>query len=127
MIIGIGTDILSSKRLSEMAFLPDDPFLLRAFTENERAQADAHNNRREFLTGRFCAKEAVYKALSTCICEFVPGDIEILDDKNGKPCSKLFGKTKKRFESVFGEEYVIHISLSHEDDFVTAFAVIEKI
>lgn len=127
MIIGIGTDILSSNRISEIALLPNDPFLLKAFTENERAQADALTNRSEFLSGRFCAKEAVYKALSICECEFSPYDIEITDDENGKPCSKLFGQTKENFEAVFGKEYVIHISLSHEDAFVTAFAVIEKI
>lgn len=127
MIIGIGTDILSSNRISEVALLPNDPFLLRAFTENERAQANAHTNRSEFLSGRFCAKEAVYKALSICECEFNPYDIEITDDENGRPCSKIFGQTKKKFEAVFCKEYVIHISLSHEDAFVTSFAVIEKI
>lgn len=127
MIIGIGTDIFDVKRLSEAAILEDDPFFLRAFTEKERAQSNLQTRRHEYLAGRFCAKEAVYKSISACETEFCPGDIEIIDDENGKPCSKLFGRTKEKFESVFGTDYVIHISISHETEIVSAFAVTEKL
>ena len=127
MIIGIGTDIFDVKRLSETAISEGDPFLLRAFTEKERAQGDAQSRRHEFFAGRFSAKEAVYKSISACKIEFRPGEIEIIDDENGKPCSKLLGKTKETFETAFGTDYVIHISISHETEIVSAFAVTEKL
>lgn len=127
MIIGIGTDIFDVKRLSETAISNGDPFLMRAFTEKERAQADLQSRRHEYLAGRFSAKEAVYKSISACECEFRPRDIEIIDDENGRPCSKLFGETKEKFEAVFGKDYLIHISISHETETVSAFAVTEKI
>lgn len=127
MIIGIGTDILRVDRLSRAALSEGDPFLMRAFTERERAQADAQSRRHEYLAGRFSAKEAVYKSISALECEFRPGDIEIVDDENGKPCSKLLGRTKEKFEAAFKSDYVIHVSISHETDIVSAFAIAEEI
>lgn len=125
MIIGIGTDIFATRRLAVGAIREEDPFFQRAFTPKERAEARERSNRREYLAGRFAAKEAVYKVVSLCEVEFAPGDIQITDDKNGHPRVLLLGNTKTRFEEKYGPRYTIHLSLSHEDDCAIAFAVAE--
>lgn len=125
MIIGIGTDIFDVKRISEAAISEGDPFLMRAFTDKERVQANSSEKRAEYLAGRFSAKEAVYKAISACECEFRPGDIEITDDESGKPSAKLLGTTKHAFETDLGSDYIIHVSISHETELVLSFAIVE--
>ena len=67
--------------------------------------------RREFLAGRFSAKEAVVKALD--VPKLVK-DIEILNDENGKPYCTLEG-------------YKIHISISHETEYSCAYALCESL
>ena len=126
MIIGIGTDIFALGRLSPAVTNGNDPFFRRAYTSAERAEADLRENRREYLAGRFAAKEAVYKAVSLCGAEFAPGDIQITDDRDGRPRALLLGKTKARFEERYGSRYHLHLSLSHEDDCAIAFAVAEQ-
>ncbi len=127
MIIGIGTDIFEVKRLSEAAISDGDPFLMRAYTEKERAEAKSSNEKRHYLAGKFSAKEAVYKAISSCKIEFRPGEIEILNGKEEKPAPFLLGKTKECFEALYGTEYAIHVSVSHETDIVCSFALAEKL
>ena len=116
MLIGIGTDIFALGRLSPAAANGDDPFFRRAYTPAEQEEAALRENRREYLAGRFAAKEAVYKAVSLCGA----------DDKDGRPRALLLGKTKARFEEQYGPRYRIHISISHEDDCAIAFAVVEQ-
>lgn len=126
MLIGIGTDIFALGRLSPAAADGNDPFFRRAYTPAEQEEAALRSNRREYLAGRFAAKEAVYKAVSLCGAEFAPGDIQITEDKDGRPQALLLGKTKARFEEQYGPRYRIHISVSHEDDCAIAFAVAEQ-
>lgn len=126
MLIGIGTDIFALRRLATGTIREEDPFFQRAFTSEEQTEARQRSNRREYLAGRFAAKEAVYKAVSLCGTEFVPGDIQVTDDRDGRPRALLLGKTKARFEEQYGSRYRIHISISHEDDCAIAFAVAEQ-
>lgn len=126
MIIGIGTDIFALRRLAVGAIREEDPFFQRAFTPEEQAEARQRSDRREYLAGRFAAKEAVYKAVSLCGVEFAPGDIQITDDESGHPQALLRGRTKARFEEKYGSRYRLHLSISHEDDCAIAFAVAEQ-
>lgn len=124
MIVGIGTDLFRYSRLAPEPLEPNDPFFRRAFTSAEQLQASERSTRFEYLAARFSAKEAIYKAISICGEEFHPGDIEIIDDEDGQPHARLSGKTKRRFERFIASSYSIHISLSHEDDHVLAFALV---
>jgi len=126
MIVGIGTDIFAVKRLADAAIQEEDAFFKRAYTLEERQVAGTVSDRRAWLAGRFAAKEAVYKAVSGCGVEFRPGDVCIITGAGGEPQVSLHGKTKARFEQVYGPDYSIHLSISHEDEYVTAFAVAER-
>ena len=123
MVIGIGTDLLAKERLHEQTLEPDDPFARRAFTEREREQAAGRANRIEYLRGRFCAKEAVYKAISICGEEFRPKDIEVIDDENEHPHVMLHGRTAEALASCLGALPEVLVSLSYEDSYVSAFAL----
>ena len=123
MVIGIGTDLLASERLSERALDWADPFVTRAFTERERKQAEGRASHTEYLSGRFCAKEAVYKAVSVCGEEFRPQDIEIVDDDDEHPHVTLHGRTAEALVSCLGVLPEVLVSLSHEDAYISAFAL----
>ena len=42
MIFGVGTDIFLMSRIAKQSVTDGDPFLMRAFTENERSMAKNH-------------------------------------------------------------------------------------
>ena len=126
MIIGIGTDIFLMSRLSKEIIQEDDAFIRRAFTQKEREEASKKNNQHTFYATRFCAKEAVYKAISSIEIEFKPGDIEILTDINGKPHVFLYGKTKEKLDQLTNGKYKIHVSISYDIEYANSFAIAEQ-
>ncbi len=126
MIIGVGCDLLNTDRLAPETLVAGDAFYERAFSGAEKAQALEKHHPHEYLAGRFCAKEAVYKAVSWCGEEFHPGDIEVLDDDDTHPSATLAGSTASAFDKYVGGDYAIHVSISYEDGYVNAFAVAER-
>lgn len=123
MIIGIGTDLFRCDRIVPAALADGDAFLERVYTERERAQACSRPSRHEYLAGRFCAKEAIYKAISACGEAFHPGDIEVVDNADGRPLAQLHGRTKRAFEDRVEAAYEIEISISYDDGCACAFAI----
>ena len=98
---------------------------MRAFTENERRDAQKHNNARVYYASRFSAKEAVYKAISQIGLEFKPGEIEILCDGDGCPHVFLYGNTEKEMTKKTNGRYKIFVSISYDTEYSSAFAVAE--
>lgn len=125
MIFGIGTDIFLMTRIAKQSVADGDPFLMRAFTENERKEAKRHGNPYVYYASRFSAKEAVYKAISKIEMEFKPGEIEILCDSNGCPHVFLYGNTEKAMSKKTNGRYTIFVSVSHDTDYCSAFAAAE--
>ncbi len=118
MIYGIGVDVADIERIEQV--LERQPRLPeRILTPKEWEIYASYQNQRqvEYLSGRFAAKEAYSKALGVGIgADLSFQDIEVLNDEKGKP---YFSK------GIF-EEGDSHISLSHTDDLVTAFVILEK-
>lgn len=65
-----------------------------------------------YVAGRWAAKEAAVKCLGGVMSDHV-----ILNDSEGRP---LYG-------SELPEGYRLHVSISHEKEFATAVAVLEKV
>ena len=123
MIFGIGTDILDRERLDRGL---DAAFIRRAYTVAERLQAALRYDAYAYYATRFAAKEAVFKAISACVTDFRPQDIETLADEHGKPGVFLHGKTAEEVnDRLAGREYSILVSLSCEDKTAIAYAVID--
>ena len=93
-IYGIGTDIVSVDRIKES--LKKKNFLKRIFNKEEVAKCSKLINSNNCYAKRFAAKEAFAKALGTGISNGINfNEINVLNEKNGKPFIKLIGNTKK--------------------------------
>ncbi len=118
MIKGIGTDIISIKRVQGVVDRQGERFLNQTFTEKERAHCDKHKESTRNYAGRFAAKEAVVKAIGTGFGTISFQDIEILNDENGKPYLVPSENLLKILDG-----YDMHISISHCEEYATAMAV----
>ncbi|RCK75955.1 MAG: Holo-[acyl-carrier protein] synthase [Ignavibacteriae bacterium] len=122
MIIGIGVDVVEIYRMKKVINEWGNLFLEKIFTENELKYAQSKKNFVQHLAARFAAKEAVAKAVSKGWSGgFRWKDVEVSNDISGKPEITLYGKLKEEFS-----KNRIYISLSHSENVVIAFAVVEK-
>ena len=129
MIVGIGTDILEIKRIGEVLNKHNKKFIQRVYGSNEISIIkNKKNNLEHFLSKRFAAKEATWKAFNTKRGNgLIFKEIEILNDQNGKPYLFFSGKTKRFIterEKELGGKLKFDISLSDEQQYVIAFVVI---
>ena len=120
IFFGIGTDIVEVERI-EKSINRTEKFLEKVFTKREVDYCNSKPNRYERYAGRFCAKEAVSKALGTGVRNFNLTDLEILNDELGKPIIYFNGQLGN-----LEKEYEIHLSISHCKDYATATAIIFK-
>jgi len=123
MIIGIGTDIFCVDRMRRITSA-GDPFFRRAFTNAERAQAISRSDPILYFATHFAGKEAVYKAISQCGCDFRPQEIEIVDSDNGYPLVNIHGNTKIAMGSE--SEFQVFVSLSNDGVYAIAYALAER-
>ena len=129
MIFGIGTDILETKRLSKIINKYDKKFIHRIYGSNEISIIKNKNkNLDNFLSKRFAAKEAAWKAFNPKRgFGLLYKEIETVNDKNGKPFLIFSGKTERYIKQIERELRVklkFDISLSDERKYVIAFVVI---
>lgn len=129
MIYGIGHDVLEIRRVELLMSGPyGQKFMERVLTRAEITLAVSKGGRRtEFVAGRFAAKEAVSKAFGCGIGSAIGfGDIEILPDKLGRPVATLSAAVWSRLGLESPERFRIHLTISHQTELASAFAVIEK-
>ncbi|WP_168123619.1 holo-ACP synthase [Paenibacillus sp. HB172176] len=130
MVIGIGHDLCDITRIAAaMDGRLREKFLARILTAAELELAEDCRGTRlhQFVAGRFAAKESIAKAFGCGIgSELGFADIEIGRDKKGKPCCKLSAEGAARL-GFRKEEIRIHITITHERELASAFAVVERI
>jgi len=129
MIFGIGTDILDASRIDVIVKKFNKKFISRIYGQNEISFLDKKlKNKNLFLSKRFAAKEAFWKAMSPQRGDgLLFREIEILNDNNGKPYLYFSGKTKEYIkirEKILQGNLKFNISLSDEPPYVIAFVVI---
>ena len=123
-IYGIGTDIVSIKRIK--LSLKKKNFINRIFNEKEILKCKKVYNQYNCFAKRFAAKEAFSKALGTGISNGINfNEIVVLNNSSGKPYINLKGETKKKIKNIFKQNKTkIFLSLSDEKDFAVAFVTI---
>lgn len=130
MIYGVGHDLLEIKRLTSiMNGHHSKKFVERLLTANEIKISQTKGAKlNEFIAGRFAAKEAISKAFGCGIGATIGfKDIEILPDSLGKPVVTLSIAAWNRLELDQEQQpYQVHLSISHQTEMASAFAVIEK-
>ena len=129
MIVGVGTDILDIRRVKKIIDKHERKFLDRIYGKNEILNLEGKLNVSEnYFAKRFAAKEATWKALSPNRGEGIFfREIEILNDRDGKPHIFFTGKTKiyiEKKEKILKAQLKFDISLSDDHPYVIAFVVI---
>ena len=125
-ILGIGIDLIQNKKIKNL--IKNKFFLNRTFGKKELLLSKKNKNKLNFFAKRFAAKESFSKSLGIGIRDNLNfKDIEILNDKFGKP---YFRKTKKINNMIYKifkvKKYNLYLSISDEKDYSIAFTIIQK-
>ena len=123
-IYGIGTDIVSIKRIKSS--IKNKNFIKRIYTYQEVLKCKKAVNKHNCYAKRFAAKEAFSKALGTGISNGINfNEITVLNNKSGKPYINLKGETKKKIYKILKRKKIkISLSLSDEREYAVAFVTI---
>ena len=123
-ILGIGVDIVENKRIQKS--IKNPLFKKRIYSFKELKQSNAVNNKEAYFSKRFAAKEAFSKALGTGFrINLNFKDIEIINDKMGKPNYVKNKKISKIIQKNFKiKNYKCFLSISDEKNNSIAFTII---
>jgi holo-[acyl-carrier protein] synthase len=130
MIIGIGTDLVDIRRIERTIQRHGNRFLVRIFTDAERARAGRRADAVGTYAKRFAAKEACAKALGTGFRKGVFfRDIGVVNLPSGKPTLQLAGGAKARLQAITpkGCRAEIDIALTDEWPIAQAMVIISAI
>ena len=131
MILGIGIDLVDIFRINKILEKYPCQFAKRVLGKRELGTYEkilfsglrSKEKANRFIAKRFAAKEAVSKAFGTGLRGQVSFKaIEVLNDKLGKPYIVLSPLKDKAKLPYFKK---IHISLTDENNFVQAIAILE--
>lgn len=113
----IGIDIESIERFRGKSLEKDLNFFNHIFTSKELEYCFKSKNFAQHLCGKFCAKEAIVKALTPLSIENVLyNEIEVLNSEKGYPIAII-----KKYPDI-----KIKVSISHNKEYATANAVVYK-
>jgi len=115
----VGLDLLEIDRL-ERALARRPGLEARLFTPDERAYAAASGRPAQHLAARFCAKEAVSKALGMDVLR--PREIEVVGGGDEPPGIALHGAVAARAAELGVR---VSVSLTHTRTTAGAVAVLE--
>lgn len=116
-----GTDIIEISRIKQSIERTGNTFLNIIYTPKEIEYCESKRNAKFYhYAGRFAAKEAIYKAISSLLDDRFGiswHNAEILNDKNGNPKIEFKGIYFKNIQS-------IDISISHCKEYAVASVVV---
>lgn len=120
-INGLGMDIIEVERIKKALDRFNENMMNKIFTIEEQKYCLKHKKKPySHFAGRFAAKEAIAKSLSTGIGKSLSWlDMEILNDEKGKPFVKFSEQAKEIFKNPN-----ILLSISHTDNYASAVAIL---
>ena len=122
-IFGVGTDIVKTNRIQKL--LRKKNILEKLFNKEEISKCKRIKKMTNCFAKRFAAKEAFSKALGTGISKGLSfKDIEILNNKRGKPILNVNGKSKKIVKKLIKKRFKTFVSLSDEKSHAIASVII---
>ena len=125
-IIGNGVDIVDNTRIKNA--IKNKFFVSRIFTVNEIKKSKNLKNKANYFAKRFAAKEAFVKALGEGFRNNINfSDIDVTNDKKGKPIINISINIKKFLKKKFNlNKFKIFLSLSDEKKYSIAYVIINK-
>src|SRR3712207_1209877 len=127
MIIGLGSDLIDTRRIERTLERFGTLFTERCFTDAERAKSERPLRRAESYARRYAAKEACAKALGTGFRNGVFWrDIGVVNLPAGKPTIELTGGAAARLAAITppGTRASIEVSLTDELPLAQAIVII---
>ena len=126
MILGLGNDMIDIRRIEETIARYGDRFLLRVYTDVERARSDGKTAlRAASYAKRFAAKEACSKALGTGLRRGVYWrDMGVVNLSSGRPTLQLTGGAAEQLRLLTPPGCEARIDLTLTDDFPWAQAIV---
>ena len=123
--LGIGIDIINNKRIR--ALINNKSFIDRIYSKSEIKLSKKITNKTNYFAKRFAAKESLAKSLGTGFSNNLNfKDIEILNDKKGKPyyykTKKISNIINKKFKV---KDYNLFLSISDEKNYSIAFTILQ--
>ncbi|MDC0192930.1 holo-ACP synthase [Pelagibacteraceae bacterium] len=126
MIVTNGIDIIDIRRIKKTIDKFGFKFKKRCFHSSEIKKSESRIKSIESYAKRYAAKEACSKALGTGLARGVFWkDIEVKNDKYGKPQIKLHNRALKFFKKLKqNNDCSIEVSLSDEKNYAIANVII---
>ena len=126
MIISNGIDIIDIRRIKKTIDKYNFRFKKKCFTSGEISKSETRLKSVESYAKRYAAKEACAKALGTGLARGVFWkDIEVHNDKFGKPKIKLHNNALKFLKKITkSKDFSIEVSLSDEKKYAIANVMI---
>lgn len=139
MIIKTGIDVIEVSRIEKNIKKFGETFLNRIYTAKEIEYCESKKVQKyQSYAGRFAAKEAIFKAISESLdnkFDIEWKDIEVLNDKNGRPFVNFYGKLKEKIPTDLSNTehkniaktnlFTIDLSISHVSQLAVANAVVK--
>lgn len=124
MIIGTGIDMIEVERV-EARVMRDTGFREMVFSIGEIEYCESRADPFQHYSARFAAKEAFLKAIgSGWDSGLTLHEIEIVNEKNGRPLIRISGNTAITLVSL--NIRAIHVSLSHLKSYASAVVILES-
>ena len=120
----IGVDIVKNERIERAIKRFGERFLKRIYTERELSYCFSQKNSIPCLAARWACKEAVLKAFYIkfkILLRFK--EIEVLGNR-GKPAQVVI--KREDLKNIL-KNHIIYVSISHEEDYSVAVALIKTI
>lgn len=130
MIIGVGVDVVDMRRIQKLLDKFGEHFIQKIFTKEERLYATQSPHPLRVFSNRFAAKEAAVKALGTGMRGGIGWQhIETIRASSGAPSLYFHRKAYEKLASRIPPGYTgcLHVSLSDEPPYSTAFVVISAV
>jgi holo-[acyl-carrier protein] synthase len=124
MVLGLGTDLIETRRVQESIDRFGERFVERIFTAGEIAYCMRKKNSAESFAARFAAKEAGAKALGTGISRGVSWkEFEVRRETSGRPSLHLSGRAEELAKEMGVRR--VQLSLTHSRELAIAVVVVE--
>ena len=124
MIVGLGVDLVETKRIAEK-ILKDNGFKEKVFSGDEIAFCESMKEKAQHYAARFAAKEAFLKATGKGLkAGYELSEIEVIHAEEGKPEIKLSGNFHQQALQQGWNK--IHVSLTHVESMASAVVIIEQ-
>ena len=124
-ILGIGVDIIKNDRFRNLTL--NKKFINKTFGKNEIKFSKKILNKTNYFAKRFAAKESFAKSIGTGFRDGLKlKDIEVLNDKIGKPFYSKSKKVDKIINKKFNiKKYNLFLSISDEKEYSIAFTILQ--